>query len=357
MKDRSRSNGTQLQRQEAKQKIDDDDAFLEEQMKIVATEKRALEAEAVAIVVDEQRQDLIKDAATEKRALEAKAAAVMIDEQRQDLINDALGLCQPVPIDFVTREARDDEADGKCMHGFQSSSGTQSALCASFIRTFYKAHFEAASDEDGFALGIRATEEKQPEVWNDRTCVHMIIEFCRYSGTQLILDGDYNTSRLLATLSRYLEEVIAVSDSVQNDIYWTKVFELYGADDHTLVKYFRRRIPCSCLDKKYKEVKHVTKLGICYNPNCPLPERKIERSKLMHCTRCRQANYCSVACQNAAWKSHKRTCVEWSSKKKTGTEYVPQKNRFHEGINLTEISKALEQEWSEKGEKSCKIVW
>ena len=152
--------------------------------------------------------------------------------------------------------------------------------------------------------------------------------------------------------------MIAVHGNIQNDIYWTKVFELSSADEHTLVKFFRRRIPCSCLNEKYKEVKHVTKLGICYNPACLLPDRKTERCKLSQCTRCRQANYCSVECQRADWKSHKKTCADWSSKNKNTPDVleVAEYQCIEKG-DFAAMSKALAQEWSEKADHQSIHGW
>ena len=65
----------------------------------------------------------------------------------------------------------------------------------------------------------------------------------------------------------------------------TKLPDLKGADDHTLVSYYRKRIPCaSLLDEKYKEVKSVKKMGRCYNKTCSLPGGKVERRKMFSCT-------------------------------------------------------------------------
>ena len=45
-----------------------------------------------------------------------------------------------------------------------------------------------------------------------------------------------------------------------------------------MVKLFRHSIPCSCLEKKYEEVKTITKLGSCYSPHCKFPNGITERS-------------------------------------------------------------------------------
>ena len=89
-----------------------------------------------------------------------------------------------------------------------------------------------------------------------------------------------------------------------------KLEELAMADEHTLVSYLRSRIPCKCLDEKYKEVKHVTKIGLCCNPQCHLPDRKCERSDLQKCSRCSRVNYCSSTCQADHWQKHKEYCGE-----------------------------------------------
>mmetsp|Transcript_7803 Transcript_7803/g.12887 ORF Transcript_7803/g.12887 Transcript_7803/m.12887 type:complete len:350 (-) Transcript_7803:52-1101(-) len=304
-------------------------------------------------------EEAIKIAATEKRALEAAAAA---EERRQeDSSSDAQGRQRQTTGDAALREGNDDDDDAnvRCCHGFQPSSRTRYLLCYEFVKTFGTVHDEATThNEDGFVKGIKATEEKHPEAWNDISYIESIICFCLCTGTEHLLREEYNSARLQATLARYLQEVIAVHGNVQNDIYWTKVFELYGADEHTLVKYFRRRIPCSCLDEKYNEVKHVTKVGICFNPECPLPDRTIERCKLMNCTRCRQAQYCSIECQRADWKSHRRTCVDWNSKNQTGAHMMEvDEYQCREKRDFGAMSKALAQEWSEKVENHCTYGW
>ena len=89
---------------------------------------------------------------------------------------------------------------------------------------------------------------------------------------------------------------------------WAKIAELDCADDHTLVQFFRKRIPCACLDEKYKAVKSVKKMGICRNKTCSQPGNLVERSKMFCCTQCGEANYCSIECQKDDWKSHKEVC-------------------------------------------------
>eukprot|EP00984_Skeletonema_dohrnii_P024737 scaffold13863_cov94-Skeletonema_dohrnii-CCMP3373.AAC.2 len=82
-----------------------------------------------------------------------------------------------------------------------------------------------------------------------------------------------------------------------------------SSDSHTCVKFFRRRISCRCLDKKYDEVKTISKMGVCFNEECP--DRRVERNKTMYCSGCRCITYCSRACQKADWTAHKQECDEF----------------------------------------------
>ena len=91
---------------------------------------------------------------------------------------------------------------------------------------------------------------------------------------------------------------------------WGKLFELRNGDEHTLVSFFRKRIPCKCLDNKYKEVKSIAKIGLCYSKNCSLPGNRAIRSEMLYCTQCRRANYCSKECQVTHWPFHKKFCVD-----------------------------------------------
>lgn len=155
-----------------------------------------------------------------------------------------------------------------------------------------------------------ATWHEFADVWHDSAKLDIAITFLLRVGTQHLLAGNYFHARCGATIARFFEQYKAVelkqSQALPN---WIKVEEMHHADVHTVVKFFRQRIPCSCLTDMYHQVRrHITKVGLCYNMHCKLPTGQVERSKTMYCGRCQCATYCSLECQKADWLRHKSYC-------------------------------------------------
>eukprot|EP00984_Skeletonema_dohrnii_P016810 scaffold7526_cov115-Skeletonema_dohrnii-CCMP3373.AAC.9 len=195
----------------------------------------------------------------------------------------------------------------KCQHGLVDLSPGDLKICQDFIRTFIAVFTSREDLMESFIEATTVTEEKYPDVYYSK--LDSVVSILLTSGTQHVLDGDNCPARLFAILACYFDEWINVKVRKTKAIFnWSRIFEFDFADDHTLVKYLRKSISCPCLDKKYKEVKCIAKMGFCYNPGCSCPNQTVERSKMFSCARCGEANYCSVECQRAAWKIHREEC-------------------------------------------------
>ena len=196
----------------------------------------------------------------------------------------------------------------KCSHGIVHLSPDDKKICKDFLIIFITV-YNAGGDEVGESLNraYKATAQTYPNVYPSK--LDSVVSILLNNGTQCILEGDNHYAPCFAMFARFFEEYLAVEvHETKATINWAKIYELNGADVHTLVKYYRKRISCSCLDEKYNEVKSVTKMGMCYNVNCGLPNQMVERSTMLYCTRCGDVNYCSIECQKAAWEGHKEFC-------------------------------------------------
>jgi hypothetical protein len=235
-------------------------------------------------------EEAIKLAAAEKEALDAAAA-----QQKEQNEKEAA------------------KHDNVCKHGYVANEDY--FVISDFVRTYvigYNSVDAGAMLSECLIAAEKATAEKYPEVWGDPSKLKQVVSYFIFRGTRAVLDGNVNNARFYASRACYFEEYIAVfllKTKAKADA--TNVAELFSADEHTLVKYLRKNIPCKCLDKKYKEVKSITKMGFCCNPQCSIPNHMVERKSMLYCTRCRHVNYCSAECQKAHWPNHKEFCDEY----------------------------------------------
>ena len=205
-----------------------------------------------------------------------------------------------------------------CKHGFDQFPAGH--ICDRFVRFYLDTCASSDAPNKWTGVGTRlvplieamtAVEDKYPEVLHDSSKMKQILTYFSSAGTQEILNEDDDAARITSAVIVMFEEFVAFRvQKTQAGAHIQKMVEMVIADDHTLVSFFRKRISCTCLDKKHKEVKFIKKMGFCNNKKCPLPGRKVERSKMLYCTRCSVAYYCSRDCQKAAWSDHREVCKE-----------------------------------------------
>jgi len=200
----------------------------------------------------------------------------------------------------------------KCWHG--SEFLDEMEMCIDFVVAFSDAVHDAGKrglNESGCLLdATNATMDEFAEVWKDSAQMESAMSYMLYHGTEYIIEDNFSLARRCAVCARYFEQYIAFElHQTQAIMHWQKIKEMsIECDTHTLVKFLRRRIQCACLDKKYDEVKTITKMGICLNPQCNNNSGLVERSKTMYCSGCRFVAYCSRGCQEAHWPMHREAC-------------------------------------------------
>jgi hypothetical protein len=254
------------------------------------------------VTVNEQKQG----------TLDSKMQRLRIGEENDD---DAL-LEEAIKLAVVEQQEIKMKEKENCTHGFNPSSRFQAQFCGDFLKTFTESMhaaskgnrrcdwLQSANDAFGTAIDNSTMTTNESKNYSNKLCISPC---CLAEGTKFILKGKSDDARLCAVLSLFTKGQGAAAESIDRQ----KVLEVIDGDEHTLVQFFRKQIPCSCLDEKYKEVKSITKMGICFNDDCPLPDKMAVRSKMFQCTGCcdgYNVSYCSRECQEAHWPYHKHGC-------------------------------------------------
>ena len=255
---------------------------------------------------DEQKQ----------RALDSQMQRLKIDEQQADDDEEAL-LEEAIKLAAAEKKELDEKmAKENCSHGYNLSP-SQERFCGDFMNEFiklYEAHPSGSMllrQLESFA----GLHQKFEEDMKKKSNVRCIKSFFLAAGTENIIDANYDTARFNASCAQVFSSVIALMRQgtafpERDPKKLSKLAELQVADEHTLVQFYRKQISCSCLDQRHEEVKSITKMGYCINDDCPLPNNAAVRSKMVYCVRCRVVNYCSRECQEADWSKHKKVCCK-----------------------------------------------
>jgi hypothetical protein len=200
------------------------------------------------------------------------------------------------------------DVGNECQHGHVELPPGH--VCNRFVSIFFQT-MESMDENETILDALTVTKRTHPNVWEDANKLDWIISFLCSVGSQLLLNGGDGEQRcrLLAFTASLLEQHVAYHlRQTRSELKSYKTYELVSADRRMLISFFKKRIPCQCLDEEYNQVKSMKKMGICCNLNCALPERRVVRSKMLTCTGCRDVNYCSPECQLVDWKIHKHEC-------------------------------------------------
>ena len=257
-----------------------------------------------------------RGAAKSRKAKEEREAIEVADEEA--LLEKAINLAAAERKKLEATAKNDEENKvERCDHGF--SPLPRGHVCELFIRSFVREYRYSASNKNstiGRLSDASQATQKYTAVWSNPDMLKHVMSHFLAEGTNEILEERDDIARHSGVLAIYFEQVrdqlTGNNTSAFKKTSNAAVLSSDICDGHTLVSFFRKRIPCKCLDKKYKEVKSIVKMGQCMNSECPLPHQRIERSKLMVCEQCLTMCYCSVECQKAAWPRHKEDCVRVS---------------------------------------------
>jgi hypothetical protein len=260
-----------------------------------------------------------KAAKVKNEEVAEKARKVKIIEEEEELFR----VLEEAQIYRLQNSNEQSSVPPLCVHGFNHFPDDH--VCVKFIRRFVRVFYKCIREYcsvktdveraviESYLSSRDSTQHEYSEVWNNADNMKQVIKYFLYNGTVNILaNGNGNLCGLhSASFARFFEQWLKVKvQRSQPSINWPKVIESSRCDKRTFVKFFWRRIRCSCLDERYAKVKSITKTGVCFNRYCARPKRTVERSELRCCSRCRSVTYCSRECQAADWSEHKELCDE-----------------------------------------------
>jgi len=268
------------------------------------------------------------------------------DKMKETLTRQVLAACDDLALAMKTScdfQAIARYFIGGCGSDLMSSSSSQAVSqgLMSLITSYYeKLMEEEEPDIEKMGMVIVLTiAHMDPTEQTSTGISQWVPSHFLAAGARHLIQGDIETARAYAYFNCYYEQLGSILK--QKKLFnFTKMIEMRHSDLRTIVSYFRKRIPCSCLDKRYKQVKSTKKIGFCFNPLCSkIPDPK----SVLCCSHCRQANYCSSACQAADWKMfHKKVCGQFknvSSAAMVVAEHMNDESMSYEDFKKTEYFK------------------
>ena len=216
----------------------------------------------------------------------------------------------PHPHEWIGAKRTTQLDDDKCDHGLASSDARSCQdFAEAFVMGFVRTYKNESTLSDAFNAAVDATHDDYVNIWQDSVQIEKIISYFLARGARNILRGNINDAGIDAMYACYFEEEVVTrlnnsahqlsssshshhsqrfnysrSDSGETtnsfgSHHSRRIAELRHADEHILINFFRRRIPCSCLDERYRQIRS-----------------KVKRSTMLYCAHCYEPYYCSHEC-------------------------------------------------------------
>ncbi|KAL9187327.1 hypothetical protein ACHAXT_001430 [Thalassiosira profunda] len=203
-----------------------------------------------------------------------------------------------------------------CLHGFvQPADQRQREIAHRCVNVFIDAWRNAfcgspqgAPPSDASVKGIidSICDESPRELWEDSALKQTVKGVFLLKGIEELLNED-GESRLLCAICLISISMLENDMAPLEDKQFMRLHDATSGCKRTMIKFFRKRASCSCLDTMYAELK-------ASNPTtavCDFCSQRKERCTVMLCAGCRRKQYCGRECQVAHWPEHKVACKEF----------------------------------------------
>lgn len=224
----------------------------------------------------------------------------------------------------------------RCNHGctYMPSSQHPAALLVDNI-------ISALGNEKMRCLeSLQLSFETKPHLWNNANNRKRATEIVTSIGVNFILGGnDIEYAKVLGNAILQLIHYDGKGD-LKTAVYGSapEAQVLNGGLERDIVRFYIRHTTCSCLKKRYRQLRWQQKVGELlyfmnegffsslvpnnflnhYTGECNNCLKTVLRSDLMMCGGCRTTQFCSRECQKEDWPDHKQWCddvVSWKCNK------------------------------------------
>ena len=156
---------------------------------------------------------------------------------------------------------------------------------------------------------MEMTLQKHREVWDNEEMKKMARDIIVSIGTNLILSGKQQlvhnagcNCHCIILLENYRYDDNGLGVATHRGA--AEMRDINGGVERDYIKFYLKRVSCSCLKKEYSKAKKTQSKEGC----CSYCRQKQAWNTLMVCNQCKIEQYCSRACQKAHWPIHKKTC-------------------------------------------------
>lgn len=192
----------------------------------------------------------------------------------------------------------------KCVHGSVDFFSQHSS-----VRSFVDMCEESLTGlgQGRMFVVMELTHHKHREVWENETKRKTVINILSGLGTALLLEDAIFTAMDIARVIIMLENYDGADNFcsiTQNPSINEEILCISGGEEIDIIHFYKKRIPCSCLDEKCSHYEQFQKRG----SRCGKCHQKKHYKDLLTCSGCKIVQYCSRECQKLDWPKHKEGC-------------------------------------------------
>ena len=134
----------------------------------------------------------------------------------------------------------------------------------------------------------------------------IILSLLVHLGANVLIKYDnsiLNWATIVATATICSQHNFNVADVLATEKSRKLLRDIHFGLEYDTIRFFRKRLPCTCLRERYNLVKNQPKMMICMT--C---KTQRDRRQLYLCSRCRFHHYCSIECQAKHFPTHQQWC-------------------------------------------------